>query len=80
MTWRSLIDSYWVTIAYPLTLGLSVYIGSTLARRLYLARGLAWKSLGVEGGIFGMFGLLLSFTLVAHCLVMAVFTLAGIGT
>jgi hypothetical protein len=65
MTWRSLIDSYWVTIAYPLTLGLAVYVGGTLARQLYLARGLAWKSLGVEGGIFGMFGLLLSFTLVA---------------
>ncbi len=64
-TWRSVIDSYWVTITYPLTLWLAVYLGSALARRRYLARGLAWKSIGVEGGIFGMFGLLLSFTLVA---------------
>lgn len=64
-TWRAVIDSYWVTIAYPLTLWLAVAVGSLLARRLYLAKNLAWKSIGVEGGIFGMFGLLLSFTLVA---------------
>ncbi len=63
--WRSIIDSYWITVAYPLTLWLAVYLGGEFARRRYLARGLAWKSIGVEGGIFGMFGLLLSFTLVA---------------
>lgn len=63
--WRSIVDSYWLTIAYPLTLWLAVYLGSEFARRRYLGRGLGWKSIGVEGGIFGMFGLLLSFTLVA---------------
>jgi len=63
--WRSIIDSYWVTIAYPLTLMLAVYLGSEFAKRRYLARELHWKSIGVEGGVFGMFGLLLSFTLVA---------------
>jgi hypothetical protein len=63
--WRSIIDSYWITLAYPLTLVLAVYLGSEFAKRRYQARQLHWKSIGVEGGIFGMFGLLLSFTLVA---------------
>jgi len=63
--WRSIIDSYWVTLAYPLTLWLAVYLGSELAKTNYLRKNLPWKSVGVEGGIFGMFGLLLSFTLVA---------------
>ncbi|MGI4742243.1 MAG: hypothetical protein ACRYG7_44360 [Janthinobacterium lividum] len=63
--WRSIIDSYWVTVAYPLTLWLAVHLGGEFAQRRYLGRGLPWKSVGVEGGVFGMFGLLLSFTLVA---------------
>ena len=42
-----------------------MYVGSEFARRRYLRRDKSWKSIGVEGGIFGMFGLLLSFTLVA---------------
>jgi len=63
--WRSFVDSYWITIAYPITLLLAVWAGAEFARRRYLAHDKTWKSIGVEGGIFGMFGLLLSFTLVA---------------
>lgn len=63
--WRTVIDSYWITVTYPLTLLLAVYLGGEYARRRYQLRDKTWKSVGVEGGIFGMFGLLLSFTLVA---------------
>lgn len=63
--WRSFVDSYWITIFYPLTLLLAVWAGREYARLRYQQRDKTWKSIGVEGGIFGMFGLLLSFTLVA---------------
>ena len=63
--WLAIVDSYWATLTYPLGLGLAVYLGSWLAQRQYLRHGRAWKPIGVEGGIFSMFGLLLSFTMVA---------------
>ncbi|TPG65542.1 hypothetical protein [Hymenobacter nivis] len=63
--WLAVVDSYWATLAYPVGLGLAVWLGGWAAERWYLRRGRVWKPIGVEGGIFGMFGLLLSFTLVA---------------
>ena len=63
--WLSIVDSYWATLAYPVALGLAVYLGGWHARRNYLRRQRAWKPIGVESGIFSMFGLLLSFTMVA---------------
>ena len=63
--WRSFVDSYWITVTYPLTLLLAVYAGNEYAKWRYQQRDRPWKSVGIEGGIFGMFGLLLSFTLVA---------------
>lgn len=63
--WLAIVDSYWATLTYPIGLGLAVYLGGWFAQRQYLNHKRAWKPIGVENGIFSMFGLLLSFTMVA---------------
>ena len=63
--WLDFVDSPWSTFAYPFTLLIVVVLGATYARHRYHNRQRQWQSVGIEGGMFGMYSLLLSFTLVA---------------
>jgi hypothetical protein len=63
--WLAFVDSHWSTLAYPFTLLAAVWAGVAYARGRYHSRQRKWQAVGLEGGVFGMYGLLLSFTLVA---------------
>ena len=63
--WLAFVDSHWSTLVYPFTLLAAVWAGTAYARRRYHARQRKWQTVGLEGGVFSMYGLLLSFTLVA---------------
>ncbi|MDO7848800.1 hypothetical protein Q5H92_20715 [Hymenobacter sp. M29] len=63
--WLAFVDSPWSTLAYPFTLLAAVLLGVAYARRRYHGHQRRWQTVGIEGGIFSMYGLLLSFTLVA---------------
>ena len=57
------IDSDIFTILYPLVLTGMIIVGYAIATKYYYRRQVAWKASGIENGILGLFGLLLSFTL-----------------
>ncbi|RZK51293.1 MAG: hypothetical protein EOO59_15260 [Hymenobacter sp.] len=63
--WLAFVDSHWSTLAYPFTLLAAVLAGAAYARRRYHRRQRKWQAVGLEGAVFGMYGLFLSFTLVA---------------
>ncbi len=63
--WLAFVDSPWSTLCYPFTLLAAVLLGAAYARRRYHGRQRRWQAVGLEGSVFGMYGLLLSFTLVA---------------
>lgn len=63
--WLAFVDSPWSTLAYPFTLLAAVLVGAAYARRRYHGRQRKWQAVGLEGGVFSMYGLFLSFTLVA---------------
>src|SRR5688572_8354517 len=56
-------DSGFFTIFYPLVLIGMIILGFFIARKYYFKRQVAWKASGIENGILGLFGLLISFTL-----------------
>jgi hypothetical protein len=56
-------DSDLFTILYPLLLTGMIITGFIIASKYYFKRQVAWKPSGIENGILGLFGLLLSFTL-----------------
>ncbi|HLK30170.1 MAG TPA: hypothetical protein VKT28_16430 [Puia sp.] len=60
--WIDFIDSVYFTIFYPITLIVSVLIGYSITRRLYIKKGKPWKASGVETSVIAIFALLLSFT------------------
>lgn len=57
------VDSRVFTFVYPVLLIGSVIAGFIAARHFYYNRNITWKASGIENGIIGLFGLLLSFTL-----------------
>jgi hypothetical protein len=57
------VDSDFFTIFYPLVLTGMIIIGFWIAKKYYFKRQIAWKASGIENGILGLFGLLISFTL-----------------
>src|SRR5688500_6695939 len=56
-------DSDLFTILYPVMLIGMIITGYFIASKYYYKRQVAWKPSGIENGILGLFGLLLSFTL-----------------
>ena len=63
--WRSLFDTLFFTLAYPLSLLLAVAVGYLFAEISYRRRGRIWKPSGIENALVTIFGLLLSFTLLS---------------
>lgn len=62
---HSLFDVLWFTLAYPVSLVLAVSVGYVVAELYYRRRGRVWKPSGIESALITIFGLLLSFTLLA---------------
>lgn len=56
-------DSDLFTVLYPLVLISMIFAGFFIARKYYFKRQVTWKASGIENGILGLFGLLISFTL-----------------
>lgn len=56
-------DSDFFTVAYPILLTGMIITGYIIAAKYYLKKQVAWKASGIENGILGLFGLLISFTL-----------------
>jgi hypothetical protein len=56
-------DSDLFTVLYPVVLTGMIIAGYFIAGKYYYRRQVAWKASGIENGILGLFGLLLSFTL-----------------
>jgi hypothetical protein len=63
--WKSIINSHFFTIIYPMALGTSLILGRIIARKSWLDKKIVWKSSGVEGAVIAIFSLLLSFTFFA---------------
>lgn len=63
--WHSVVEILWFTVAYPVSLLIMVAIGYFLAERNYRRRARIWKPSGIENALITIFGLLLSFTLLA---------------
>lgn len=61
----SLFDVLWFTLAYPVSLVLAVLVGYAVAEVYYRRRRRVWKPSGIENALITIFGLLLSFTLLA---------------
>lgn len=57
------LDSDLFTILFPLVLIGMIVAGYLIANIYYYKRQVTWKPSGIENGILGLFGLLLSFTL-----------------
>lgn len=62
---HSLLDILWFTLAYPVSLVLAVSVGYVVAEVYYRRRSRIWKPSGIENALITIFGLLLSFTLLA---------------
>jgi hypothetical protein len=62
---HSLFDILWFVLAYPVSLVLAVLVGYVVAELYYRRRGRIWKPSGIENALITIFGLLLSFTLLA---------------
>lgn len=56
-------DSDFFTVMYPVILAGMIIIGYWIAKKYYFKRQVTWKASGIENGILGLFGLLISFTL-----------------
>jgi hypothetical protein len=61
---RIVLDSVWFTFFYPILLVGFLALGSIYAIKFYHARKKVWKPIGIEGGLVGIFALLISFTMV----------------
>lgn len=63
--WHFIVEILWFTVAYPVSLLVMVAVGYFLAERNYRRHARLWKPSGIENALITIFGLLLSFTLLA---------------
>lgn len=60
--WSILIDSIYLTILYPITLVICIFIGYKISKKMYINKNRSWKASGIETSVISIFALLLSFT------------------
>ena len=61
---RIVLDSILLPFVYPFLLLLFLSLGAIWAQKFFLQRNKSWKVVGVENGLLGIFGVLVSFTMV----------------
>lgn len=61
--WIHIVDSTLFGILYPVTVAIVVLWGDRYAKKQYLKKNKTWAPTGIENGLIGTFGLVISFTL-----------------